>query len=107
MTCTRQLDSLTSMALPSMRQFEGGFARCRGAFEAECVGPARAASLERLEMAWARARRQFGADYNGRLLTGLLALAVAAIVVARFLLRSRLLELAGWAALVFLELYPK
>lgn len=58
-------------------------------------------------MAWDRARRQFGTDYNGRLLTGLLALSVGAIVVFRFVLRARLLEAAGWLALAFLELYPR
>ena len=58
-------------------------------------------------MAWARARRQFGTDYNGRLLMGLLALSVAGILVFRFVLRARLLEFASWLALVFLELYPK
>lgn len=33
MACSRLLDSLSGMALPSMRQFEGGFGKCRGAFE--------------------------------------------------------------------------
>ncbi|GBF99137.1 hypothetical protein Rsub_12029 [Raphidocelis subcapitata] len=107
MVCTRQLDGLGRMALPSMRQFEGSFGRCRAQFEAKCIGPARAASDERLSMAWDRARRQFGSDYNGRLLTGLLALSVGAIVVFRFVLRARLLEAAGWLALAFLELYPR
>lgn len=58
-------------------------------------------------MAWDRARRQFGSDYNGRLLTGLLVIAICGIIVFRFLLRSRLLEFGGWLALLFLELYPK
>jgi hypothetical protein len=58
-------------------------------------------------MAWQRARRQFGVDYNGRLLTGLLVLAVCAIVVFRFVAPSKLLELVGWAAVLFLEIYPK
>jgi hypothetical protein len=75
--------------------------------QAKCIGPARAASLERLTMAWERAHRQFGTDYNGRLLTGLLVIAVAAIVVFRFLVRARLLEFGGWVALAFLELYPR
>lgn len=107
MGCTRQLDGLSRMALPSMRQFEGSFSRCRADFEAKCIGPARSASSERLSMAWNRARHQFGEDYNGRLLTGLLLMAAGAIVVFRFVFRVRLLEFAGWMAVVFLELYPK
>jgi hypothetical protein len=75
--------------------------------QSKCVGPARAASVERLDLAWQRARRQFGADYNGRLLSGLLMLAIAVIVVFRFLMPSRLLELVGWVAVIFLEVYPK
>jgi hypothetical protein len=174
MACTRQLDSLGRMAVPSMRQFSSSFGKCKAQFEvgrfchgrarvlsshgerpaerrigalrrstsgalrphsvflscgrphcspattsvrafctlpphpaqAKCTGPARAASSERLSMAWERASKQFGSDYNGRLLTGLLVLSVGGILVFRFLLRARLLELASWLALGFLELYP-
>ena len=33
MVCTRQLDASAGAALPSMRQFEGSFRRCRVQFE--------------------------------------------------------------------------
>ena len=43
MACTRLLDSLGRMALPSMRAFEGSFGKCKGAFEVR--GPAATAAL--------------------------------------------------------------
>lgn len=33
MACTRQLDALGRMAVPSMRQFEGSFGKCKAQFE--------------------------------------------------------------------------
>jgi hypothetical protein len=71
------------------------------------VGPAKAAAAERLTLAWRRARAAFARDYNDRLFTGLIGASLAAVVLFRFVVRVRLAEAAGWAAFLFLELWPK
>ncbi|PNH07580.1 hypothetical protein TSOC_005957 [Tetrabaena socialis] len=81
-----------SMRLPSLRKFESSFHRCERRFLERCTGPAKPPNAERLERAWARARRAFGHDYNDRLFTGLLVAALAAVVLFRFVIKVQLLE---------------
>eukprot|EP00877_Chromochloris_zofingiensis_P014120 jgi/Chrzof1/8962/Cz03g31040.t1 len=107
MKCERLLDAASGVQLVSMHKFEDGFKKCQQKFEAACVGPGRAGSLERLQSAWKRAHGQFAKDYNDRLFTGLLVSSLVVIVVFRFLIKSQFLEAGGWFALVFLELYPR
>ncbi|GIL50375.1 hypothetical protein Vafri_6610 [Volvox africanus] len=105
--CEAELDELQNMRLPSLRKFESSYQHCEKVFTEQCRGPAKAPNAERLEKAGTRARKAFGKDYNDRLFTGLLVTALAAAVVFRFFLRSQLLEMASWAAFLFLEIYPK
>lgn len=104
--CEEELDELAAMRLPSLHAFDAGFGRCRAAFGQRCAGPAKAQAAQRLERAAQRARAAFRRDYNNKLYTGMVVLCLAAAVVFRFVLRSRLLELAGWLGFAFLQTYP-
>ncbi|GIM13741.1 hypothetical protein Vretimale_16806, partial [Volvox reticuliferus] len=105
--CEAELDELQNMRLPSLRKFESSYQHCEKVFTEQCRGPAKSPNAERLEKAWSRARKAFGKDYNDRLFTGLLVTSLAAAVVFRFFVRVQLLEMAAWAAFLFLEIYPK
>ncbi|GLI66294.1 hypothetical protein VaNZ11_010056, partial [Volvox africanus] len=105
--CEAELDELQNMRLPSLRKFDSSYQHCEKVFTDQCRGPAKTPNAERLEKAGTRARKAFGKDYNDRLFTGLLVTALAAAVVFRFFLRAQLLEMAAWAAFLFLEVYPK
>ena len=57
--------------------------------------------------AWDRESSRFNRDYNDRLLNGLVLVSLAAIVVFRFAVRWTLGESVGWAAFLFLQVYPR
>ena len=105
--CERALEKEAGQKLPSTGRFEARYAKCRATFEAKCVGPARAHNDERLIKAWERETSRFNRDYNDRLYNGLVVISVVAIVAFRFLFKWSFGETAGWAAFIFLQVYPK
>ncbi len=107
MTCEELLDTMLQQKLPSAHKFRGSWERCHERFAGRCVGPAFDKSQARLSRAWGQAEGQFMRDYNDRLLSCLLVGAIGAVLVFRFVLKVQLLEIGGWLAFVFLEVYPK
>ncbi|GAX76575.1 hypothetical protein CEUSTIGMA_g4021.t1 [Chlamydomonas eustigma] len=104
--CETDLDSLQAMRLPSLHNFNASFLKCKATFQAHCLGPAKASFSERLDKAWHRSQVQFKKDYNDRLHTGLLLLALLLAICCRFIIHIRILEALGWLSFIFLQLYP-
>lgn len=107
MQCVRLLDSLTAMTVPVLHKFDGMHRSCQTEFDANCVGPAKATSQERLDLAWRRARAQFSHEYNEKLFNGLLVVSLIIVVVFRFVVKWRVVEACGWGSFVFLMVWPK
>lgn len=105
--CEDILEADQHMALPSTGRFRSRFFRCESAFERACVGPALNASSVRLQKAWHREESRFRRDYNDKIFNGLVIISLVDIVVFRFVFRVNVVETAGWAAFVFLQVYPK
>jgi Guanylate-binding protein, N-terminal domain len=105
--CETALEREAAQKLPSTGRFEARYQKCKASFDQQCVGPAKVHNEERLQKAWERESSRFNRDYNERLYNGLVLMAVAAIVIFRFVVRWSLGETAGWAAFLFLQLYPK
>jgi hypothetical protein len=107
MRCEELLETMLQQQLPSAHRFTSSWQRCHGAFSQRCVGPALAKAEARLARAWKQADGDFMRQYNDRLLSCLLVCSVGAVVVFRFVIRVQLLEVGGWLAFLFLEVYPK
>lgn len=107
MKCGQVLDQIQITQLPSLKAFQATYSKCHQQFTLKCIGPASGVSTERLNLTYKRAQAQFERDYNDRLYTGLLVLSLGFVVVFRFVMKLQLLELIGWAAFLFLQLYPK
>ncbi len=105
--CETALEREAAQKLPSTGRFEARYQKCKATFDLQCVGPAKPHNEERLGKAWERESSRFNRDYNERLYNGLVLMAVAAIVVFRFVIRWSLGETASWGAFLFLQLYPK
>ncbi|KAL4527503.1 hypothetical protein Ndes2526A_g08714 [Nannochloris sp. 'desiccata'] len=105
--CETALEREAAQKLPSTGRFEARFQKCKASFDQQCVGPAKGHNEERLQKAWERESSRFNRDYNERLYNGLVLMAVAAIVVFRFVVRWSLGETAGWGVFLFLQMYPK
>lgn len=105
--CETALEREAAQKLPSTGRFEARYEKCKAFFDQQCVGPAKDHNAERLLKAWERESSRFNRDYNERLYNGLVLMAVAAIVVFRFVIKWSLGETAGWGVFLFLELYPK
>ena len=60
----------------------------------------------RLQKAWQRSQNQFRKDYNDRLYMGLLFISLSSAIVFRFFMHFRILEVLGWSAFIFLQIYP-
>ena len=56
---------------------------------------------------WARERTKFLKDYNERLFNGLVVASLAAVVVARFVLKWVALEALAWLLFALLETYTR
>jgi hypothetical protein len=105
--CETALEREAAQKLPSTGRFEARYQKCKTSFDQHCIGPAKQHNIERLQKAWERESSRFNRDYNERLYNGLVLMAVAAIVVFRFVVRWSLGETAGWCVFLFLQLYPK
>lgn len=105
--CEDRLEELQEMKIPSKNRFEGEHKRCRQNFEAQCVGPALQKQTKRLEVAWEREHRRFVQDYNSRLYKFMIVLALADVVVTRFIFKVQVAEVAGWFLFLFLQTYPQ
>lgn len=105
--CEDELETDQHMALPSTGRIRSHFFHCESAFQKTCVGPALNASSIRLQKAWQREESRFRRDYNDKILNGLIIISLIDIVLFRFVFRIHLLETVGWAAFVFLQVYPK
>merc|ERR1711908_129158 len=93
--------------LPSQTRFQSSFHRCNTTFQGFCVGPARPTYTSRMRHSWMREEQHFHALYISKLTQALLVISVIWIVVFRFLVKSGLGELLGWALFVVVELAPK
>ena len=91
------------MRLPSMKKFDKGVATCNVAFQPGCVGPSLEKYAAKMRKSVGRARTHFLGEYNQKLYNGLLGLSVVGVVIYRFLLKNKLLELAAWLFFLFLE----
>lgn len=62
---------------------------------------------ERLAKLWSRELEHFQRDYNDKLFNGLVIMALADILIFRFVVKLSIMETIGWLLFVFLQVYPK
>lgn len=93
------------MSLPSLGRFDAKAAQCMNSFDSGCTGPARQHLLERLQHAHSRERTRFQQEYNNRLYNGLTMAALGTALLCRFVFKQMILEMVGWVAFVFLEVW--
>jgi hypothetical protein len=101
------MEHLQSLKLPSMAKFNAGFLRCNQSFEMECVGPAKESYERRMSKMLARSRALFIKEYNNKLFNWLVTFSLVMIVIARFVIKFFLLEVAAWVIFIFLETYTR
>uniref|UniRef100_A0A0E0DS13 GB1/RHD3-type G domain-containing protein n=1 Tax=Oryza meridionalis TaxID=40149 RepID=A0A0E0DS13_9ORYZ len=105
--CEDKMEHLQSLKLPSMAKFNAGFLRCNQSFEMECVGPAKESYERRMSKMLARSRALFIKEYNNKLFNWLVTFSLVMIVIARFVIKFFLLEVAAWVIFIFLETYTR
>jgi hypothetical protein len=106
-TCSADMDALSETVLPSRAKFDATQSLCNSSFQLRCQGPSRVEFENRQATALKRDAARFFADYNARLLQSLTVSCLAIALVARFVVKSPVVELLAWGGLAFFELGPK
>ena len=105
--CEDIMEREAKQALPSTNRFKKRYEKCRAMFTLKCVGPGREHNAERLSHAWDRELSRFNKEFNDKLLNGVVFIAIAVVVIFRFVIRWGLGETAGWIVFIFLQIYPR
>ena len=71
------------------------------------MGPSKDMYRQRLAKSYDRELTSFMRDYNHKLVNGLTALSLVSILIARFIVKSGLMELCSWVSFAVLEVSPK
>lgn len=105
--CEEIMEREANQALPSTSRFEKRYNKCKAKFDVRCVGPGREHNLERLSHAWERELARFNKEFNDKLLNGMVIIAIAFVVIFRFIIKWGLGETLGWIIFIFLQIYPR
>lgn len=105
--CEGVMEREANQALPSTSRFKKRYEQCKATFDRVCVGPGRDHNVERLLHAWDRELARFNKEFNDKLLNGVVIIAIACVVIFRFVIRWGLGETVGWILFIFLQIYPR